>query len=159
MSEYELLINISALLLEKKATLSCAESCTGGKIASLLTSFSGASRYFKGGVIAYDNGVKEEILHVSKQLIKAYGAVSQQCVEAMAISIKRLMKTTYAISTSGIAGPEGGSEDKPVGTIWIAITTPFSCTSKKFHYTGDRTTNIDLFSKAALSMLHSALLM
>ena len=149
---------IAALLLQKEATLSSAESCTGGKVGSLITSMAGASQIYKGGVIAYDNKVKEEVLSVPAQLIDIYGAVSRQCVEAMASGVQRLMHTEYAVATSGIAGPEGGSEEKPVGTVWIAVASPQNVFSQKFIFSGNRITNIKQFSAAALNMLHLTLL-
>ena len=149
---------IAKLLIQNSATLSCAESCTGGRIGAIFTSMAGASKYFKGGVIAYDNTIKEHVLGVSSQLIKRYGAVSQQCVESMATGVQRLMQSDFAIATSGIAGPDGGTDEKPVGTVWIAVATPQKCTSKTFLFASNRLTNIEWFSAMALNMLRKEIM-
>ena len=149
---------VAKLLLQQNTTLSCAESCTGGKIGSLFTSLAGASRYFMGGVIAYNNKIKEEVLLVSPDILRRFGAVSQPCVESMAIGVRKLFCTDYAIATSGIAGPTGGSEEKPLGTVWVAIATPKGCTSQKYNYTGDRKRLMDRFCTAALNMLRITIL-
>jgi len=149
---------VAALLLQRNVTLSTAESCTGGKIGSLITSLAGASRYYKGGVIAYDNKVKEETLKVPSQIIERYGAVSEQCAQAMSTGVRLLLHTDYAIAVTGIAGPEGGSDEKPVGTVWIAVATPQKCNSQKFIFTGDRARIIDRSSAAALNLLRMAFL-
>lgn len=113
-----------ARLFEKlgygQLTVSTAESCTGGGVSALITSVPGSSRYFKGGVVAYANEVKTGVLGVRPQTLQAYGAVSRETVSEMAVGVQRLMKTDCAVATSGIAGPGGGTPDKPVGTIWIA---------------------------------------
>jgi len=149
---------VAALLLQRNATLSTAESCTGGKIGSLITSLAGASCYYKGGVIAYDNKVKEEVLNVPSQIIEVYGAVSKQCVEAMAAGVRLLLHADYAIAVTGIAGPDGGSDEKPVGTVWIAVATPHTCSSQKFIFTGDRSRIMDRTSAAALNLIRIAIL-
>ena len=149
---------IAKLLVQKRATVSTAESCTGGKIGSIFTSLSGASQYLKGGVIAYDNAIKEEVLCVPAPLIERFGAVSQPCVEAMATGVLRLFHTDYAVATSGIAGPEGGTAEKPVGTLWVAIATPQICSAKKFIFSGDRLRNIDRFAVTALNELRTQLI-
>jgi len=114
---------IQHLLVSKKKTLSTAESCTGGYIAHLLTSIAGASQYFKGAVVAYDNQIKQNILSVPQEILENYGAVSEQTVVIMAEQVRKLYQTDYAISVSGIAGPGGGSKEKPVGTVWIAVAS------------------------------------
>jgi len=149
---------IDTLLTQKNASLSTAESCTGGRIGGIITSKAGASRYYKGGVIAYDNRIKEEVLNVPTQILDMYGAVSQQCVEAMAVGVQILFHTDYAIATSGIAGPGGGSDAKPVGTVWIAVASPQGCLSKEFHFAGDRLRNIERASMAALNMLRLSII-
>ncbi|MDR2586340.1 MAG: CinA family nicotinamide mononucleotide deamidase-related protein [Prevotellaceae bacterium] len=149
---------IAKLLLEKKYTLSTAESCTGGKIGSIFTSLEGASNYYHGGIIAYHNNIKEKILNVPRQLIDTYGAVSQQCVEAMAMGAQQLFHTDWVIATSGIAGPSGGTKEKPVGTLWIAIASPKTVYSKHFIFSNDRLRNIDRFSVTALNELRIHLL-
>lgn len=114
---------IGKLFKNNKLTVSTAESCTGGKIASMITSIAGSSAYFMGSVVAYDNTIKENVLHVDPQLIVNHGAVSQQVVEAMATHCREIFGTDYAVATSGIAGPDGGTPEKPVGTVWIAVAS------------------------------------
>lgn len=109
------------LLKLKKLSLSTAESCTGGGIAAAITSVAGSSEYFMGGIVAYSNNVKTSLLHVSSDTLERYGAVSRETVMEMAAGAMNTLKTDCAIATSGIAGPGGGSQGKPVGTIWIAV--------------------------------------
>lgn len=108
-------------LTEKHYTLSFAESCTGGAIASAITKIPGASQVFMGSVVSYDNSIKENVLNVKRETLQTYGAVSKECVEEMAKGVKNLMKTDVALSVSGIAGPTGGTKEKPVGTVWMAL--------------------------------------
>ncbi|HNW89029.1 MAG TPA: competence/damage-inducible protein A [Bacteroidales bacterium] len=145
------------LLLKKQATVSTAESCTGGFIAHLFTSVPGSSKYFKGAVIAYDNAVKTGVLGVDKKLIEKHGAVSEEVVRAMASGVRKLMKTDYALAASGIAGPDGGTPEKPVGTVWIALATPEVIVTQKLLLGGDRERNIRRASLAALNMLRKQL--
>ncbi|HET7898627.1 MAG TPA: nicotinamide-nucleotide amidohydrolase family protein, partial [Flavisolibacter sp.] len=112
---------VSQLLKEKKKTVATAESCTGGYIAHLFTSLPGSSTIFNGSVVSYANEVKQTVLNVSAETLKQYGAVSEQTVLQMATAACALLKTDYAIATSGIMGPDGGSEEKPVGTVWMAV--------------------------------------
>ena len=149
---------VAALLIQKNATLSSAESCTGGKIGTIITSLAGSSKYYKGGIIAYDNKVKESILGVPPKVIDTYGAVSQQCVESMAIGARRLLETDYAIATSGIAGPDGGTDEKPVGTVWICVASSLKCSSRKFTFGANRLTNVEWFSAMAINMLRIVIL-
>ncbi len=114
---------VGRALIAQGETVSCAESCTGGNLASMLTSISGASSYYKGGVVSYDNTIKMGVLGVDEGIIKNEGAVSEACAIAMAEGCRKLMGTSYSIATTGISGPTGGSEDKPVGTVYIAIST------------------------------------
>ena len=109
------------LLKSKKLSLSTAESCTGGGVAAAITSVAGSSEYFTGGIVAYSNDVKVSLLHVSSETLEKYGAVSRETGMEMAAGAMNTLKTDCAIATSGIAGPGGGSLEKPVGTIWIAI--------------------------------------
>ena len=111
---------VGELLREKKLSLSTAESCTGGSIAALVTSVPGSSAYFNGGIVAYSNEVKMALLHVSAETLEKYGAVSRETVTEMARGAMKALKTDCAVATSGIAGPGGGSREKPVGTVWIA---------------------------------------
>ena len=145
------------LLKEKRMTLATAESCTGGNIAHLITSVAGSSDYYKGSVVAYANEVKINILGVNPDDIKEYGAVSQQVAEQMAEGVRRVLKTDIAVSTTGIAGPTGGTTDKPIGTVWIAISTKAGVISKEFIYGKVRQQNIDRFTQTALLMLIDSL--
>ena len=112
---------LGSVLRARKMTLSTAESCTGGSIAALITSVPGSSAYFKGGIVAYSNEVKENLLHVSPETLEKYGAVSRETVMEMVTGAMKTLKTDCAVATSGIAGPGGGTLEKPVGTIWIAV--------------------------------------
>ncbi len=144
---------IGRLLKRENETISTAESCTGGMIASLITSVPGASEYFYGGVVSYDNSVKINVLKVNTNTISQYGAVSRECVEEMALGVRKLMGTTYSIATSGIAGPDGGSEDKPAGTVWVAVAGEDFVETKQFRFKGSRKLNIDRFSSNALNFM------
>ena len=126
--------NLGEDLRQAKMTISTAESCTGGNIARKLTSVAGSSDYFVGSVTAYQNEMKEKLLHVSAGDLRDYGAVSQQVVEQMAKGVRMLMSTDIAVATSGIAGPAGGTEEKPVGTVWIAVSTQNQMISRKFQF-------------------------
>jgi nicotinamide-nucleotide amidase len=152
-TEESLEMTIGRLLKEKKQNLCTAESCTGGKIASLITSIPGSSEYFKGSVIAYDNIVKQELLGVAGDIIKRNGAVSEEVVKNMAEGARRLLKTDFSVATSGIAGPDGGTEDKPAGTIWIAVSSSKGTVTEKHRFVQDRITNITRFAYAALNLL------
>ena len=112
---------VGELLRGKKLTLSTAESCTGGSIAALVTSVSGSSAYFNGGIVAYSNEVKMALLHVSAETLEKYGAVSRETVTEMARGAMKALKTDCAVATSGIAGPGGGSREKPVGTVYVSV--------------------------------------
>ena len=122
-----------SLLKKRGATIATAESCTGGKLAALLSKHSGSSAFYKGSVIAYSNEVKEHVLRVPKEDLDRYGAVSEQVVTSMASGVRELLQTDYAIATSGIAGPTGGTPDKPVGTVWVAVATPQKIYSECLH--------------------------
>ena len=144
---------LGIILKEKGHTVSTAESCTGGYIAHLLTSIAGSSEYFYGSVVSYTNQVKANQLSVSKTDIEKYGAVSQQVVEQMATGVRDLLKTDYSMATSGIAGPDGGTKEKPVGTVWIAIAGPEGVKSKLFHFGEHRGRNIRRSALMAMNML------
>ncbi len=124
---------VGRLLKAKGATIATAESCTGGKLASLLNKHPGSSAFYFGSVICYDNSVKEQVLGVSSEMIKAHGVVSEEVVRVMAESVRKLLNTDFAVATSGIAGPSGGSDAKPVGTVWIAWATPQGTSAECFH--------------------------
>lgn len=144
---------IGDYLLKKGKKISVAESCTSGKLSSLLTSIPGSSAYFAGGVVAYENDIKRDLLGVKEETLQKYGAVSCECVKEMAEGIKSLMKTDYAIATSGIAGPSGGTDTKPVGTICIAISGPDFIETYTKVFNGDRVRNVLRFSAEALNLL------
>jgi nicotinamide-nucleotide amidase len=149
---------IGALLRNKGATLCTAESCTGGNIAQLITSIAGSSDYFKGSIVAYSNEIKEQFLGVPHQLIVDFGAVSEQTVIAMAEGIRSRFTTDFSIAVSGIAGPGGGTDEKPVGTTWIAIATPKETIARKFLFGEHRGRNIRKASISALNMLRGKLI-
>jgi nicotinamide-nucleotide amidase len=148
---------VGRLLRQKKQTLSTAESCTGGYIAHLITKVPGSSEYYTGSIISYSYDIKESELNVSKEVLESEGAVSQPVVEQMAKAIREKYKTDYSIAASGIAGPSGGTEDKPVGTVWIAIATPEKVFSEKFLFGTHRERNIQKTANAALNMLRKCL--
>jgi len=149
---------VEKMLLNKKATLSTAESCTGGLIAHKITSIPGSSQYFKGAVVAYANEIKENVLNVNADDLEREGAVSETVVLQMATNVRDLYKTDYALAVSGIAGPDGGTEEKPVGTVWIALATPNKVVAKKYLFGGERVRNIDWSYQTALNMLRLELL-
>ena len=144
---------IGRWLKEKNKTLSVAESCTGGNMAHLITSVSGSSDYFCGGVVAYSNQIKQSVLGVPVNLLEKYGAVSQQVVESMAQNVMNLMHTDFGVATSGIAGPLGGTEEKPVGTVWICVCSKGEIKSKCFRFGNIRERNIERATYAAFTML------
>ena len=146
---------IGGLLRSTDKTLATAESCTGGYISHLITRVAGSSDYYKGSVIAYANEVKIAELNVRSSDIDQFGAVSQQVVEQMAVGVQQKMKTDYAIATSGIAGPAGGSDEKPVGTVWIAVATPDGVVSKKYQFGKLRDVNIERAAMTALGVLRT----
>lgn len=124
---------VGRLLKERGATIATAESCTGGKLASLLNRHSGSSAFYWGSVVSYDNSVKEHLLGVPAEMIKTHGVVSEAVVTQMANAVRNQIGTDYAIATSGVAGPTGGTPEKPVGTVWIAWATPEGTTAECFH--------------------------
>jgi nicotinamide-nucleotide amidase len=148
---------VGKILLENKKTVSTAESCTGGYISHLITKVAGSSAYYIGSVISYAYEIKESELGVPHDVIMTHGAVSQSVVEQMARAIRARYKTDYSISASGIAGPGGGTADKPVGTVWIAIATPDKIISEKFLFGNNRERNIQKTANAALNMLKKEL--
>jgi len=148
---------VGKLLKEKGLTLATAESCTGGYIAHRITSIAGSSAYFKGAVVAYANEIKENILKVNHETLMKFGAVSEQTVSEMAENARQLLNSNYAIATSGIAGPDGGTTEKPVGTIWIAVATPAHTIVQQFHFGDERNRNIVRATATAFNMLRKEL--
>jgi nicotinamide-nucleotide amidase len=149
---------IGRLLNEKKLTLSTAESCTGGTIAQMITSIAGSSNYFKGSVVAYSNEIKEKLLNVRTGTLIEHGAVSEQTVVEMADGARKVFNADFAISVSGIAGPAGGTPEKPVGTTWIAIASPTRTVARKFLFGEHRGRNIQRAAISALSMLRKEII-
>jgi nicotinamide-nucleotide amidase len=148
---------IGQLLKSKNATLSTAESCTGGYLAHLITSVPGCSDYYHGSVIAYHNNLKKALLGVNEALLQAFGSVSREVVIAMAEGARKRLGTDYAISTSGVAGPDGGSPEKPVGTVWIAVASPSGTEAKLLHLGQNRQRTIQVATSNALNMLRKEL--
>lgn len=149
---------IGRLLAKSGKTVSCAESCTGGTISQLFTSVPGSSAYFLGGVTSYANNVKQDVLGVPEEIINEYGAVSSECVAAMAEGVRRITGSDYAVSTSGIAGPGGGTTDKPVGTVWVGVSSKAGTETFKVQYNGDRKRNIERFAAFTLDKLRIRLI-
>jgi nicotinamide-nucleotide amidase len=144
---------IGRMLAGKGKTVSAAESCTGGLISSLFTSIPGSSQYYLGSVTSYANTVKAGVLGVPEEIISKYGAVSEECVMAMAEGVRKLTGSDFSVATSGIAGPGGGSETKPVGLVWIAVSSEVGTEAFRFVFRGDRKRNIDRFAANALNLL------
>jgi nicotinamide-nucleotide amidase len=157
-NEESLEMAVGRLLLQKGLTLSTAESCTGGEISHLITSVPGSSRYFKGSVIAYANSVKTHLLEVPEEIINKHGAVSKESVELMATGARKLFDTDFAVATSGIAGPDGGTAEKPVGTVWISVSSRTRNIVEKLTFGNDRVINIRRFSLAALNLLRKQII-
>jgi len=149
---------VGKMLKERKQTTSSAESCTGGYIAHLLTLDAGASSNYKGTVVCYDNQVKTDVLKVDKKDIDELGAVSEPVVIQMVKGALEVLKTDYAIATSGIMGPDGGSEKKPVGMVWVAVGNKDKIVTKEFQFRFDRVRNIELTAMNALNMLRRFIL-
>ena len=144
---------VGKLLRKHKATIGVAESCTGGYISHLLTSVPGSSEYYMGSLLTYSNKLKERILDVKRDDLIKYGAVSKQVVEQMAKRAAEILEVDYALSTSGIAGPGGGTAEKPVGLVWIGLYTPNGVKSAQFQFNGDRERIIRKSALMALDML------
>lgn len=144
---------VGELLRQRHLTMGTAESCTGGTIASMITSVAGSSDYFVGGVVSYSNEVKSRVLGVSEESLRLHGAVSREVVEQMATGAARVLGCDCAVATSGVAGPGGGTKEKPVGTVWIAAVCKGALVSHCFRFGSLRSENIRSASSAALRML------
>lgn len=149
---------IGRILLENGQTLAVAESCTGGYISHLITSVSGSSNWYKGGITAYSNEIKQNLLGVSTDSLEKRGAVSEKVVREMAEGARNKLNADFAIATSGIAGPSGGTEEKPVGTVWIAVAGPDKTVAEKFVFGDNRERNIIRSSQTALQLLRRFLI-
>ena len=149
--------NIGRMLDQSGKTISTAESCTGGLISHLFTSIPGSSAYFLGSVTSYANSVKEHVLGVPADIIRRHGAVSSECAAAMAEGIRKLTGSDFSVATTGIAGPGGGSQAKPVGTLWVGISSEQGTQTFKVQYNGDRKRNIERFSAFALNEMRKTI--
>ena len=149
---------VGGLLIERGLILAVAESCTGGLVGHRLTEVPGSSRYFERGIVVYSNEAKIELLGVSKELLGRYGAVSAQCASAMARGIRRRAKTDLGVAVTGIAGPEGGSEEKPVGTVFLALATEDDVKAERRRFRGSRSQNKWLAAQFALDLVRRSLL-
>ena len=153
MTDKELLKKVTTLLKKQKLTVATAESCTGGLIAHTLTNISGSSEYFDRGIISYSNTAKMELLDVPEYLLKKHGAVSEPVAKAMAEGARTKSNVDIGIATTGIAGPTGGTKEKPVGLVYIVVSTSDKTEVKKFQFLGDRLQNKESTCTAALQML------
>jgi nicotinamide-nucleotide amidase len=149
---------VSNLLKQCGKTVATAESCTGGYIAHLITSKAGSSAIFKGSIVSYSNKVKENVLGVKEETIRNFGAVSQQTVKEMVQGVLSCIDSDYALATSGIMGPDGGSVEKPVGMVWIAVGNKNNVKTAKYNFRYDRTRNIEMTAQAAFTMLRGFIL-
>ncbi len=148
---------IGRLLTEQKLTIALAESCTGGLVAHRLTNVPGSSAYFIGGVVSYANEAKERVLGVNRQTLQEHGAVSEETAREMARGVRRLLRTNVALAVTGIAGPGGGSPEKPVGLTYIALATDDLERCERYLWRGDRWANKEHSAEAALGMLREYL--
>ena len=148
----------SELLRERKQTLSVAESCTGGFISSLFTAIPGSSDIFKGGIVPYTNEAKNQLLNVDNSIFEKHGAVSKECVIALAENVRKRFNSDFSIAVSGVAGPGGGSAEKPVGFVWIAVSSNEKTLTKSFQFGDDRGRNIVMTANAAISFLRKFVL-
>ncbi|MBK9176705.1 MAG: competence/damage-inducible protein A [Flavobacteriales bacterium] len=149
---------VGRLLKERGNTMSLAESCTGGYVSHLITGVPGSSAYYIGGVVSYANAVKMEELGIPSDMLELNGAVSQPVVERMALGVRQALRTDWSVALSGVAGPDGGTEEKPVGTVWIAVAGPEGVKAEKVYYPGTRDLVIKRSALAALNMLRKRLI-
>lgn len=149
----EILNKISLILKKRHLKIVTAESCTGGLISHILTNISGSSNYFDRGIVSYSNKAKIELLGVPEDILEKYGAVSKQVAKAMAEGVRIRSGVDIGIATTGIAGPTGGTKEKPIGLVYIAITTPDNTIVKKFQFLGNRIENKESTCNASLQML------
>ena len=155
-SDSEIILAMSSLhhlLLKQRLTVCVAESCTGGLLGAAFTELGGSSGYFLGGIIAYSNEIKRNPLGVSEAILERFGAVSEQTAIEMAQRARNLMSAKLAVATTGIAGPAGGSEDKPVGTVWVAVSDTRNSRAYSFQFEGERS---DVRRQTALAAIHKS---
>lgn len=155
--EQGLEFQIAQILRERGLTLACAESCTGGLLMHRLTNVPGSSNFFLGGVVAYNNTIKHSILGVQENSLLVFGAVSEQVAGAMARGVRGMIGSNLALGVTGIAGPDGGTAEKPVGLTFIGLCTADMTIVKRFVWDGDRQANKDASAEAALKMLYDYL--
>jgi len=146
-------IVVANLLKQRKQTVSTAESCTGGYIGHLLSKNAGSSQFYTGGIISYDNRIKTEFLDVPTEILLTVGAVSKEAVEQMALAVRKKMNTDYAISVSGIMGPSGQTDEKPLGMVWVGVASKEKVVSKVFYLRFDRLRNIEVTANQAINLL------
>jgi len=152
-----LLQKIGNIFNKKNWTLAVAESCTGGLLSDLITDLPGSSKFFLGGVIAYSNQVKSDLLNVSSEMLKTNGAVSSEVALSMSLGIRNLLNSSVGVAITGIAGPDGDSEEKPVGLVYIAVTTPYVEVEERFDFSGTRREIKIQAAKTALELIIQAL--
>ena len=146
-------MEIGALLTEKNFTIACAESCTGGLLTSKLTDVAGSSAYVKGAVVSYTNEIKNKILHVNEETLEKFGAVSEQTATEMAANVRQIFNTNIGVSITGIAGPGGGTSEKPVGTVYIGVSDSNGEKIQRFQFGGTRTEIKEKSVESALKMI------
>jgi nicotinamide-nucleotide amidase len=149
----EILKKVTIILKEKNIKIATAESCTGGLISHTLTNISGSSEYFDRGIVSYSNKAKTKLLEVSEELLEKFGAVSEQVAKAMAEGVRKRSNVDIGIATTGIAGPTGGTKEKPVGLVYISISSTNNTIVKKFKFAGNRLENKESTCNAALNLL------
>lgn len=149
-----LTFSVAKALVAQNLTISTAESCTGGLLSHVLTGTSGSSSYFVGGVVAYSNTIKEKILGVEAETLQAYGAVSEQTAQEMADGIRVRFGTDIGLSTTGVAGPTGGTPSKPVGLVWMGISTPGKTKTFECHFKGER---LEIMHSTVIEILRNLL--
>ncbi|MEO6838528.1 MAG: CinA family protein, partial [Ginsengibacter sp.] len=149
---------LGKILLQKKKTISTAESCTGGAIASLITSVPGSSSYFEGSVVSYSNNIKKSLLGVKEATLNQFGAVSEETVKEMLTGLLQKMNTDYGIAVTGIMGPDGGTPDKPVGIVWLAVGNKNKQHTQKLKQRFARMKNIEVTATMALNLMRKFIL-
>ena len=133
-----LALQVSGELLKKQYRLATAESCTGGWVSEVLTALPGSSEWFEGGIVSYSNAIKQSLLHVPEEVLASQGAVSEAVAKAMAQGVRSVLHTEIGVAITGIAGPGGGAEEKPVGTVWVGWASPKEVVAQCYHFSGDR---------------------
>ncbi|MBR5913301.1 MAG: CinA family protein [Selenomonadaceae bacterium] len=146
-------VELGKILREKNLTIACAESCTGGLLTSRLTDVAGSSAYVQGSIVSYSNEIKNSVLKVKAETLKEFGAVSEQTARQMSSNVRELFKTDIGVGVTGIAGPDGGSVEKPVGTVYISVSNSDKTFVKKFNFNGSRIEIKNQSCNAAMSMI------